>query len=560
MNKIIAFFLVLLPLMLTAQNKVAYKVSYEKYVNSEKRKDKVHIIYADGMVYLSDADAKQKHFIDLQQQENVSTINFEGKAYKQVTPFSELSEPNLGSISDTIMNYVCKHVSYVSFSNKVNVWYTEDAKAKGSPSGTYLPSKDALVLRILVNGTSELRACAIDELKSFNYDDSSIKEAEFVDRARFEELKINSRFTRLSVFKDEQINFYGKLEHCKDSVLEPNHTYHFAKGSVILKKIELTPEMQKSGQIYARLTCQSNGDAYDRVGSVFVMPNNEAESLLKAYQHGFWTLPEYIANNGKKYHGICRKGDYEPPIEIMRFFTTFGIGDYNNKKVINNYDWAEEATFEQEVTQLIPSNEKSLWVGVYVSNYSRAGHRVSLDFEFFPSFSNTPSSNSRFVEPLFSTINTMEVQGQLAGHFFGTDTLKMTFEIPEDMKNLELLYTTTGHGGWGGGDEFNPKLNQVFIDGEEVFEIIPWRTDCATYRLLNPASGNFANGLSSSDLSRSNWCPGTLTSPFRIPLNTLTPGSHTLQVVIDQGEQAGRSFNYWGVTGVLVGNFVNESL
>jgi hypothetical protein len=130
----------------------------------------------------------------------------------------------------------------------------------------------------------------------------------------------------------------------------------------------------------------------------------------------------------------------------------------------------------------------------------------------------------------------------------------MDFELPEYIDDLQLLFTSTGHGGWGGGDEFNPKLNQVFIDGVLVFSHVPWRTDCATYRMSNPASGNFENGLSSSDLSRSNWCPATCTPPFFIPLKELKPGKHTIQVVIDQGEDEGSSFSHWGVTGVLTGN------
>jgi hypothetical protein len=84
---------------------------------------------------------------------------------------------------------------------------------------------------------------------------------------------------------------------------------------------------------------------------------------------------------------------------------------------------------------------------------------------------------------------------------------------------------------------------------------MPWSTDCATYRLSNPSSGNFANGMSSSDLSRSNWCPATLTPPKVIPLNNLKPGKHTIQVVIEQGDDDGSSFNHWGVTGVLTGQY-----
>jgi hypothetical protein len=149
------------------------------------------------------------------------------------------------------------------------------------------------------------------------------------------------------------------------------------------------------------------------------------------------------------------------------------------------------------------------------------------------------------------------MSGQNYGKLFNNDTLAVDFEIPENVEELQLLFTSTGHGGWGGGDEFNPRLNQIFIDGKEIFKIVPWRTDCATYRLSNPASGNFSNGLSSSDFSRSNWCPGTLTSPFVVPLTELQSGKHTIEVIIDQGEDEGGSFNHWGVSGILTGKISN---
>jgi len=116
------------------------------------------------------------------------------------------------------------------------------------------------------------------------------------------------------------------------------------------------------------------------------------------------------------------------------------------------------------------------------------------------------------------------------------------------------LFTSTGHGGWDNGDEFVPKLNQVFIDDELIFKHVPWRCDCGTYRLSNPASGNFDNGLSSSDLSRSNWCPATLTQPFYIPLTNLKKGKHIIRIAIDQGDDEGSSFNHWSVSGILVGS------
>lgn len=166
---------------------------------------------------------------------------------------------------------------------------------------------------------------------------------------------------------------------------------------------------------------------------------------------------------------------------------------------------------------------------------------------------NENTAKKNYIAPLFSTVNTLEMSGQNYGGLFANDTLKVDFEIEENIENLQLLYTTTGHGGWDNGDEFTPRMNKLFVDGEEVFKIIPWRTDCASYRLSNPASGNFPDGLSSSDLSRSNWCPGMLTSPYIIPLTKFKKGKHVLEVVIEQGPNEGPSTNHWNISGVLVG-------
>jgi len=366
--------------------------------------------------------------------------------------------------------------------------------------------------------------------------------------------KINSRYTELEVFKDEIINFDATLSAPEEELLQENQTYHFSKGSVIMKKIKLSSALRNSGHVFAKLSCKSNGDAYDRTGSVFIIPVSQELSVLSAYQYGLDKLPIYIDNQDNQYQGIIKEENYQPPIEILRFFTSFGADHFNEKRKINNYLWADDVTYIQEISSLIPSDEQEIWVGVFIGNYDKGGHKISLELNFYPSFDEEETKKSvRYIQPLFSTVNTLEMSGQNYGKLFKNDTLRVNFEITENIENFQLLYTTTGHGGWEGGDEFNPKLNQIFIDGKEVFKIVPWQTDCATYRLSNPASGNFGNGLSSSDLSRSNWCPATLTPPYMVPLGRLEQGSHILEVVIDQGEDEGNSFNHWGVSGVLTG-------
>lgn len=547
------------PFLVIAQNKQdGFKVSYDQFENGKKSNRITEIFYQNQIVFLTNKSDKVQQYIDLNNAINISTISFEDKVFKKVIPFDSLPKPKKENDNRVILGYNCQHVSYSYFSNRIDIWYTEKTNVKGTPNSNYLPSKNALVLQMVYNGNQTLVANAITKIKNYqpfiNYNENPV----VVDKSEFEEIIINSRYKKLAIFDNENINFDPNRIVPKENELVTDKVYHFSNGSVVLKKIKITPELKNSQAIFAKLSCKSNGDAYDRTGSVFVIPTNKNAAtitLLDAYQKGLDKLPVYTDNKGNKYQGIIKEKEYTPAIEIMRFFTPFGVNYFNDKRKINNYNWAKEVVYKEEVTSVIPTDEDEIWIGVFIGNYDKGGHIVSLELDAYPSLDKNEKEklDKKYIAPLFSTVNTLEMSGQNYGGLFANDTLKVNFEINADVQNLELLYTTTGHGGWGKGDEFVPRMNKVFIDGQEVFKIIPWRTDCGTYRLSNPASGNFQDGLSSSDLSRSNWCPGSLTAPYSIPLPKLEKGKHTVEVIIAQGPNDGQSTNHWNISGVLVG-------
>jgi hypothetical protein len=367
-----------------------------------------------------------------------------------------------------------------------------------------------------------------------------------VDAATYNQQVIESRFKTVTVFNQEQISFgYDKPNPAEG---QANVTYHYAGGTVILKKIKL-PNYATGTQLFAELAQYSNGDAYDRTGSVFMIPVDKQQSFLNGLQKGVKTLPVYK----EKYQGVVATDNYLPTLELLRFFTPFGINKYNKVSNIKGYNWADSAVFRQDITELQPRLQDEVWIGVYIGNYDKGGHVVSLRLKYYPGDGEGNQKPGQFILPIFNTTNLMEMAGQEYGTMFDHDSLTVTVDIPQGVKNLQLRYITTGHGGWGGGDEFNQKLNEIFIDGKRVYHFIPWRTDCGTYRLLNPSSGNFTNGLSSSDLSRSNWCPGSLTPPVYIPLTDLEPGKHTFKVAIPLGQREGSAFSAWNVSGCLIG-------
>ena len=441
-----------------------------------------------------------------------------------------------------ILGYTCKKATTSINSNSIELWFTTDLNLKGAP--TALGQDLGLVLEMVRNGNTKTTASKIEILKNtpalLDLPNPLPKK---VDQLTYKDLLWKSRFTTIPVFEKEIINFMDNPKS-NDSILK------FASGTIILKKVKF-PKINKGSNIFIDVTEQSNGDAYDRTGSVFLIPTDQSISFLDGLQKGAKSLPVYENGNGEKYQGVVRTENYAPLLELMRFFTPFGVKHFNNLELKNKV-WQDSVYYRQDISELTAAlDEKEVWIGMNIGNYDNGGHKVSLNITIHPGYA--AKSEDKWLLPLFNTNNVMEMAGQQYATMFNTEKgLELTFEVPASDKKYRLRYITTGHGGWGNGDEFVPKRNTILVDGKEIFAFVPWRTDCGSYRLSNPASGNFNDGLSSSDLSRSNWCPGTVTPPVYIELGKLSAGKHSMQIKIPQGAPEGTSFSSWNVSGVLI--------
>lgn len=442
-----------------------------------------------------------------------------------------------------ILGYNCKKAVTKINSNTIEVWYTNDLKIKGGPST--LGQNLGLVLEIERNKNSVITANSIKKVKKTDIENILKGSVNATDLLGYKDLLWKSRFTTLKVFENETINF-------SDESKSDEQIKRFANGTIILRKIKF-PKISEGENIFVELIQQSNGDAYDRTGTVFLIPQDKSQSFFDGLEKGVKTLPAYDNGNGKQYFGVVSTENYNPAVEMMRFFTAFGIQKFNYIQ-LKGKNWQSQNTYRQDVTDLKPQlSEQELWIGTFIGNYDKGGHKVSLEITIHKSDQGV-NKNTKVI-PLFNTVNIMEMAEQDYATMFNNDKgLFVEFTLKKDLKKTQLRYITTGHGGWENGDEFVPKLNSIFLDGQKVISFVPWRTDCGSYRLYNPASGNFQDGLSSSDLSRSNWCPGTVTNPNFIPLGDLKAGKHTIQIKIPQGAPEGTSFSAWNVSGVLLGS------
>ena len=515
----------------------------------------LQLFFKDNMAQLiqgRNPEKKDKQFIDYDSKETYQVMTAkDGNHYTLTTPFSQYEKPVLTGETATILGYKCKKAKVSIRSNSIEIWFTNDLNIKGTPSLSIGPDL-GLVLRTVRNGNTETYATRVELRKVTDAEGTLPADlGKIVDEPTYRRKEIDNRFTTIPIFEQQQINFADGITNPAANDLN-NITYRYASGTVVLKKVTLPATQNYS--VFAHLTQFSNADAYDRTGTVFVIPTARAISFLDGLQKGKSELPIYKDRQGKEYQGVVETEQYLPPLELMRFFTPFGVRAYNQRSQIAGYNWADSVDYKQDITDLLPAMQGDVWIGVYIGNYDGAGHTVNLELDYYPRQA-AATAKTNWVEPIFNTLNIMEMAGQPYATMFDNDSLTVTVDIPSGLKSLALRYITTGHGGWGNGDEFNQKLNQIFVDGKKIFDFIPWRTDCATYRMYNPSSGNFGDGLSSSDLSRSNWCPGTTTNPVYIPINDLTPGKHIFKVAIPLGKTEGTSFSSWNISGTLIGEF-----
>lgn len=345
-------------------------------------------------------------------------------------------------------------------------------------------------------------------------------------------------------------------------------------GRIVLKKIRI-PDYKRDVKLTASVTLSSNGDRWDKTGSLFVIPKETAINLISLAK-GEKKYPAIDEARYEKLVGIVSDKDYVPNIELMRFMTPFGVGYYSNmndsltrvRKPVYIDRWAKEVAWEEDITNLYPALQGEVYVGVFIDTWTEQGYMVSANLHVEESRIECNRMPKRHVLPL---VNTVYYMGQEYPDIFARQDLTVDFDMPKNAKNVKLNYIVTGHGGHSGGDEFTQRRNIVSIDGKPVLDFIPWREDCHTVRRYNPSTGVWLikrqasylgeNGystkdieepLGSSDLSRSNWCPGTDVPPRVVSAGDIDAGKHMLTISIPEAAPAdGSKLNHWLVSAYL---------
>lgn len=380
--------------------------------------------------------------------------------------------------------------------------------------------------------------------------------------------------TSIKVFERENIHFYP--DSIKNFMApDENGVIRMVNGRILLKKIEI-PDYKRNVTVNIKVNLASNGDRWDKSGSVFVLPKSSAINLMNIAE-GKENFPDVDSTKYENFKGIVAGENYLPTVELLRFMTPFGVGHYSNnndaltskRRPVYVPKWEKSVTWEQDITHLYPELEGEAYVGIFIDTWTKEGYVADVELDIKESRISCDAMTVRNITPL---VNTVYYVGQSYPDIFSRKPVETEFTLPRDARNVQLKYIVTGHGGHSGGDEFVEKQNIVSIDGEEVLNFIPWRDDCASFRRYNPATGVWLikrlasyiskdgykekmveEPLASSDLSRSNWCPGSDVIPETVHLGDLKAGSHKFKVEIKDAQPInGNELNHWLVSAYLV--------
>lgn len=372
---------------------------------------------------------------------------------------------------------------------------------------------------------------------------------------------------RVELFKEQAVRFTPDIYN-NTYMIDENSIGIAENGRVILKRIRI-PEM--SGYI-ARLTIKlrSAGDPWDKAGSCFIVPVDGL--TIDAVFRGT-SFPDTVSELTTQLPGVVPYGEYVPAVELMRFMTPFGIGAFSdnekNPPPVFVDGWAEHVEWKRDITPVLTALSGEMLIGIWIDTWTAKGYTVDAWIDYSPAIIRKPEGKTQ-IRSLLNTL--LYSTKQKYPDIFARSAVDVEMQIPKGAKNVRLLYTATGHGGHENGDEFVPKKHIILLDGKEVFSFTPWRTDCATFRRFNPSSGVwvvtqkmrfYKDGkpvneevqvpLASSDMSRSNWCPGSQVEPEVIMLKGIDAGKHTFSFAIPEAQAIdGDKMNFWLVSAYVM--------
>lgn len=274
-----------------------------------------------------------------------------------------------------------------------------------------------------------------------------------------------------------------------------------------------------SNKLKIAVTIGALCDNYDRIGGVFInfMPKDQPfmmENVAKRVEVGRFITPFMNKNVA--------------PTEVPYLFDTDNLAlIFNDPAIRAQYDfWMELNVFG------VP----------YAANTQVSGCAGRNDvflgsMKFLSTDEAYTQVNQGFVPvATYHTVNNYTATGT---DVIGQTTKTFTFNVPNALSNAKIYVISSNHGANNGGEEYNRRSHEIYVDGTLIDTYIPGGKSCEPYRQYN-TQGNGIYGTGTKNLSYwtsfNNWCPGDIIPIRSYELGSVTQGSHTFNVKIPQAQ------------------------
>jgi hypothetical protein len=335
--------------------------------------------------------------------------------------------------------------------------------------------------------------------------------------------------TKIRMFDSELfIDGYanGNLAKYNDS-LPPSAGVVRLRTSLVTKKFTDNQLASIGNSLSLKVLVKASCDNYDRIGSV-----------------GLAFVPK--GNTTYKPDSVRR-------IEIARFITPFMNKNKKPDTVPYVYEINNIAAIlkEKSITDSFDVwCELDIFGVPYAANTQVVGcsKRADVFFGTVDFTTNTPNA----VETnniLLALGNQLSFNNYRKG---ATDVIGQTvktipFTIPVTSYHTKLYLITSNHGAGNGGEEYNRRFHNVYVDGNSVLSYLPGFETCEPYRKYNTQANGIYGSTPRSDeewQSFSNWCPGAYIPTRVIYLGTLQAGTHTFKIEVPEALFVGADGNF----------------
>ncbi|WP_437577661.1 peptide-N-glycosidase F-related protein [Sorangium sp. So ce887] len=129
----------------------------------------------------------------------------------------------------------------------------------------------------------------------------------------------------------------------------------------------------------------------------------------------------------------------------------------------------------------------------------------------------------------------------------GTTRKTVSFELPADTQNAQLVLITSNHGANQGGEEYIRREHYVYVDGKLALQYKPGRMSCEPFRKYNTQSNGIYGLSPRSDgawQSSSNWCPGDVIDTRIVPWGAASAGMHEFVIDVPDATFVGGEGNF----------------